>query len=87
MTLEHPKYTLVPPPRPVPGEDRLPRTHRQKEGRKVTSNTSCGSILIKGSSGQNPLSFQMVSSRLRISSPSPELGWIKGEKQADRNNR
>lgn len=83
MTLEHSKCQ---PPGPVPGEDRLPRTHRQKEGRRVTSSTSCGGILIKGSSGQNPLSFQMVSSRLRISSP-PELGWIKGEKQADRNNR
>lgn len=30
-------------------------------------------------------SFQMVSSRM--SSPPPELGWIKGEKQADKNSR
>lgn len=45
MTLEHPKYTLVPPPGPVPGEDRLPRTHRQKAGRKTSFSTSWGASL------------------------------------------
>lgn len=52
------KARLCVTPGPVPGEDRLPRTHRQKAGKESDLQHQLWGILIKGSSGQNPLSFQ-----------------------------
>lgn len=61
----------------------------QAESRKESNlQPHLGDILIKkGPLGLKPLSFQMVSSRLRMGPPPPELEWTKRERQGDKDNR